>query len=282
MHPPKTPSSTPACPAHARGASRAAQPLETTAGAAAQGGEAAADHCQPTLGQALKIATQDQHDAAEKHPFHAVLFGAEGVFRAREAYARSLGQHLHIQQTFEPLLRRAESESGAIRSMVRPYHYHLDALRDDLAAVGAPPEYLTALPATARFTAFIESCAAQNGCALLGVWYVFEGSTNGGTIIAKRIRDLLGLPDDRGTRFTNPHGPQVRSRWTEWKMTLDSLHFDQAQQLAVIDAARLTFNAISEVMTDVQAALGPAPALPEVVFPAARERDAALPRRAES
>lgn len=203
----------------------------------------------------LKSKTHDQHEAAEKHPFHVVLFGGEGPQRAREAYVRSLGQHLAIQETFEPLLRKAAAQSYTFRAMVKPYHYHLDALRDDLAALGATSEHTRVLPATARFISFIEACAAHDGCALLGVWYVFEGSTNGGTIIGKRLKDMLGLPDERGTRFTNPHGPQVRARWGEWKQTLDALEFDAPHQLAIIDAARQTFNAIGAMMSDVHAAM---------------------------
>jgi heme oxygenase len=216
----------------------------------------------------LKSKTHDQHEAAEKHPFHVVLFGGEGLPRAREAYVRSLGQHLHIQETFEPLLRKAAANSYTFRAMVRPYHHHLDALRDDLAALGATSEQTRILPATARFVSTIESYSAYDGTSLLGVWYVFEGSTNGGTIIGKRLKDMLGLPDDRGTRFTNPHGPQVRARWAEWKQTLDALDFDTPHRLAIIDAARETFNAIGAMMSDVHQAM-PAisAAMPEVVVP---------------
>lgn len=204
-----------------------------------------------TLGSMLKSRTHDQHDAAEKHPFHAVLFGTEGQARARDAYIRSLGQHLHVQETFEPLLRRAANESYTFRSLVRPYHFHLAALREDLSALDAAPEQIRVLPATARFVSHIEACASHDGCALLGVWYVFEGSTNGGTIIAKRVRELLVLPTDAGTKFINPHGPLVRARWGEWKSTLDALEFDMPHRLAIVNAAQETFNAISNVMTAV-------------------------------
>jgi heme oxygenase len=213
-----------------------------------------------TLGQALKSTTQPQHDLAEKHPFHAILFGSEGLDRAREAHIRSLGQHLCIQETFEPLLRRAAESSPTFRALVKPHHFHLANLRDDLAALSASPAHLQPTPAAQRFTQFIKQSAAGDALPLLGVWYVFEGSTNGGTIIGKRLKDLLNLPDDRGTRFTNPHGPQVRARWGEWKQTIDSLDFTEAQRTAIIEAAAHTFTAIAEVMTEVSAAMGPAPA----------------------
>jgi len=83
------------------------------------------------------------------------------------------------------------------------------------------------------------------------VWYVFEGATNGGTIIGKRIRDVLGLSDDRGTRFTNPHGPLVRPRWTEWKAGVDALRLEDARREAVVGAARETFKAVGEILGEV-------------------------------
>lgn len=204
-----------------------------------------------SLGAMLKSRTQSLHDQAEQHPFHAVLDGADGIPRAREAYVRSLAQHMHLQQSFEPLLQRAASRSYVFRALARPHHFRLSALHDDLEALGATATQLKAHRATTRFTSLIEACAANDGCALLGVWYVFEGSTNGGTIIAKRIRDLLSLPTDAGTRFVNPHGPLVRSRWREWKATLDALEFDVPHRLAIVDAARETFSASIAIMSDV-------------------------------
>lgn len=207
------------------------------------------------LSARLKAETQPQHDETEHHPLNQILLGSEGPARAREAYFRLLGQHLHIQGAFEPLLREAAAAIDELRSLVRPHHYHLDKLRDDIVALAVTPNELRSLPATDRFVSFIEACASRNGCELLGVFYVFEGSTNGGTIIGKRLKELLDLPGDTGTRFVNPHGRDVRPRWTAWKAALDALDLDEPRCGAVIAAARETFGQLRAVLEDVHRAM---------------------------
>jgi len=211
----------------------------------------------PSLTQLLRTGTQDQHEAAEGHGFHRIVFGAEGPQRAREAFVESLGQHLRVQEIFEPRLIGLAGVTPGVGAILKPYHRHLPALRDDLEVLGASDEHRRALPATLRFMSKIESYATDDGLALLGVWYVFEGATNGGTIIGKRIRDVLGLPDDRGTRFTNPHGPLVRPRWTEWKAGVDALQLEEARREAILDAARETFKAVGEILGQVVESMPP-------------------------
>lgn len=220
---------------------------------------------QEPLGTALKTQTQKQHDEAEGHPLHAVLFGSQGAGVAREAYARLLGQHLLIQEAFEPWLRRAAAQRlwGAI---VRDHHYHLAALRGDCEVIGVTVDMLRTLPATGRFIDRIEKLAEGDGAGLLGVFYVFEGSTNGGTIIAMRVKDLFGLSDEAGTRFINPHGSQVRPRWMEWKQGVDALRMTEAQRDAVIAGAQEAFTLSHDVLSGVAGAMSmPIGGRPEVV-----------------
>lgn len=198
-----------------------------------------------------------------------MIFGSEGPARAREAYTRLLGQQLRIQGAFEPLLRAAGREGGPLAPVVRPHHFHLDALRADLEALRVPEAWRTPLPATERFAAAIASCAedadGEGAWRLLGVFYVFEGSTNGGTVIGKRIAEQLGLPADpasalapAGTRFTNPHGRQVRPRWTAWKEAVDALGLDEPAAEAAVASAREAFERTREVFEDVRLAMGDA------------------------
>jgi heme oxygenase len=161
----------------------------------------------------------------------------------------SLGQHLCVQEVFEPLLRKAGQNGGALETVVQPYHFHLLALRDDLAALGAGAEQSKPLPATKRFAEYVAACGS--GIALLGVWYVYEGATNGGTIIGKHVKAVLGLEDDRGTQFINPHGPLVRPRWVAWKTAVDALPLTAADKEAVIAAASATFAMTAEMLTEV-------------------------------
>jgi heme oxygenase len=230
-----------------------------------------ANHMSLPLSLQLKTLTQPQHDEAEHHPLHALLFGSQGPVPARQVYVRLLAQHLCIQEAFEPLLIGLAAQTHPFRSLMRPHHLHLAALRADLAVFNVSPEESMPVPATRAFVSFIMACAAGNDCSLLGAWYVFEGSTNGGTIIGKRMRELLGLPTDSGTQFINPHGPLVRARWTEWKTTLDTLNFDEPHRAAIIAAAQETFRLstalLDDIFTQMQAMSKSSAPDPEAVTP---------------
>lgn len=204
-------------------------------------------------GEMLKWGTRSQHEAAERHGFHAMLFGAAGPAAARHAYARFLGQHLRMQEVFEPALVEAARSHRAIAAMLQPYHLHLAAARADAALFGAERDEPSA--ATQRYGALIRQCTGHDSlpasAGLVGVWYVIEGATNGGTIIAKRVRDVLGLPDERGTRYINPHGPEVRPRWTAWKHALDAHPWSIAERTAMLSAARTTFRLSEAMMSEL-------------------------------
>ncbi|MBY0114207.1 MAG: biliverdin-producing heme oxygenase [Phycisphaerales bacterium] len=207
----------------------------------------------PPLTQELKEKTRPQHDEAEHHGLHAVMFGSRGVEAARAAYVGTLQQHLHIQIAFERELRALAQHSPLFASVVQDQHYHLAALRDDLASFDAAEVEPT--PGTRRFVQFIEQSARDGGLALLGVFYVFEGSTNGGTIIAMRVRELLGLAPDAGTAFINPHGNQVRPIWMKWKAAVDALPLTDAQRDAATAGAQEAFRLSHAVLSDIELAL---------------------------
>jgi heme oxygenase len=182
-----------------------------------------------------------------------MIFGAQGPAIARAAVALSLGQHLCVQQVLEPLLRQAAAGTGPLHTVIQPYHFHLLALQDDLAALNAGPQLTTPLPATVRFVEHVKACGTS--MALLGVWYVYEGATNGGTIIGKHVKAVLGLHDDRGTQFINPHGPLVRPRWMAWKTAVDALAISPADRESIIAAASDTFTLTAGMLTEVHDAV---------------------------
>lgn len=206
-----------------------------------------------TFTEDLKARTREQHEAAEHHPFHAVLFGRQGVELARDAYARLLGQHLSIQDAFEGELERLSATNERVRALSRAHHRHLHALRQDLRALEVPERYQVPLPATEAMARFIHESARGDASAWIGVFYVLEGSTNGGTIIAKRLRELFGFADETGTRYINPHGPLVRTRWSEWKQAADGLTLNEEQRARACDAAGACFTHMQQVLSAVQA-----------------------------
>ena len=163
-----------------------------------------------------------------------------------------LGQMLHVHGVLEPILRAKAKEGGALSALVRDQYLHLDALIADMEFLGVGAELLKPVPATRRFGEMVAQHGMQaSAWGLLGIFYVLEGSTNGGTIIAKRLREAHGWEDERGTAFINPHGNQVRMVWKQWKTALDALVIDEASQERIIDAACETFTMMMGVLTDL-------------------------------
>lgn len=235
-----------ACPFHVgKQVAAAQQPLEVLATQVSE---------KPTLSAQLKARTQGVHDAAEHHGFHSSIMGPQPSLHA---YAMMLGQMLHVHAVLEPILRAKAAEGGPFATLAREQYLHTDALIADLEFLGATPQMLKPLPATRRFGEKVARHAMQSPSALglIGIFYVLEGSTNGGTIIAKRLREAHGWSDDRGTSFINPHGNQVRVAWKEWKTALDALVFDDHSQEQIIQAACDTFAMMTSVLSDLHAQL---------------------------
>ena len=74
----------------------------------------------------------------------------------------------------------------------------------------------------------------------LGAMYVLEGSTLGGQIIAKMLRQQLRVDDDRGLSFFLSYGADTTAMWERFKAHL-SQPFDRQEQSEIIRTANDTF-----------------------------------------
>lgn len=201
----------------------------------------------------LRDTTKDQHTRAEKHPIQAALVGARASIAQ---YAQWLSQMHHVHAALDRALASAPAHAP-LASLARPHHQRADRAAEDLTNL-LPPQPLSApLPATRQLVACIEAWSDASphdpGAAgsLLGVFYVLEGATNGGTFIAKAVRRNIAMVDGRGCDFLDPHGAMVRERWAQWKAGVDALPLSAAQRQAAIDAAKGTFDAITRILDDI-------------------------------
>lgn len=78
----------------------------------------------------------------------------------------------------------------------------------------------------------------------LGAAYVLEGSTLGGTIIAKMICGQLQIPAERGFSFFNSYGNAAMEMWRKFRSYLDLLQSEEERDEAAVAAKNtfLTFN----------------------------------------
>ena len=199
------------------------------------------------LTQLLKDATQDAHRAAEQGALQRALvqgtLGGEALF----AY---LGQ---LQLVHEALESQLDAHPTVAALLAWPGDYrHSTRLQRDRAALGAPaePRHAVATPACERWLRAFTSAVAREPLALLGVFYVLEGSMNGNHFIVRKLR--AGASGARcAFLYFDPYGDAQPARWAAVKKQLDAAPAPVGGEQCVLDAALQMFRAIGEIAEDV-------------------------------
>lgn len=201
----------------------------------------------PTVGLAdtLKEQTKAAHAMAERHPIQARMVKGEST---RAQYAAYLGQLLPVWKAIDAGLWVKAANDPRVASMVKPYHANAGRVAADLAFLGASAGEV--LPATQQFVDLVKT--ASGGVGIVGVWYVLEGSANGGKYIAKALSRGLGIAGPEGLTSFDPHGDQQRERWQAWRASLDAQTWTEAERAEIVSAATATFEAIYGLMEGME------------------------------
>lgn len=197
----------------------------------------------------LRESTKDLHVRVERHPTQAALLrGGASV----EAYARYLSQWMHAQRTLDACCRACAAKGERIIAPVwREHHARAAKALADLVALGLAPS--PALPATTTLCDAISRAASASPATLLGIFYVFEGSTNGGPFIASALRRVLPLPPHAATTFLAPHGEAQHVRWAQCKSDIDALPLSDAERASALAGAVLAFESLERVFEELGA-----------------------------
>lgn len=182
----------------------------------------------------LRTGTAALHQRAEQSAFQRALLAGE---LPRHGYVEYLRQMCLIHRSFEELLRRLGRHRPALGGVVREHLFRETHLTRDLQAFGIAPQTAVPLPATARFIDRVKEIAATNPIALLGVHYVFEGSTNGGRFIAKGLRGVCQLAADDGVSYFDAYGDEQPRYWREFKSLMNGLCLTAGEREAIVSAA---------------------------------------------
>lgn len=175
------------------------------------------------LSEKLKETTKSNHQLLEKK----LITNIKSI-RTKEDYAALLalfysffgGMEKHINQTIDTrsLPDYTERRKAA-------------ALAEDL----------TALEAQKPVLADDESIPEiKNHLQAMGALYVMEGSTLGGKIISKIIRQQLNEPQMKGLCFFNSYGDATDEMWQRFKDVIDQ-PLSPSDEEVVIKAADETF-----------------------------------------
>jgi heme oxygenase len=194
--------------------------------------------------QRLRDETRDCHEHAESREFEQAMF--RGTL-PRGLYVQMLGQRYLIHRALEREMRRLAEHYPHVAMVVREQLFQEPNLRDDLSFFEVDAESCRPCSGTRRLVGLIESLAREQPLSLLGVYYVFEGSKNGGRMITRSVRGAYGLPPDQGTRYLDPHGNEQRSLWQQFKDQMDAAPLAPTDRDAMVAAARQTFECVSAI-----------------------------------
>lgn len=182
------------------------------------------------ISSVLKENTKQAHQALE-----AVVIREIKAIRNKEDYVRLLhkfyGFHSPLEQLYD----------GFFNDSIIPFYNNrrkADLILQDLENLGVDKAgigFTDDLPA-------IDSTAAA-----FGSYYVLEGSTQGGSIVAGMLIKHAGLTPDT-TAFFYGYGDNSKEMWQSFKDKMDSYFPDDTLHKEVITAANETFAKFKEWM----------------------------------
>lgn len=90
-----------------------------------------------------------------------------------------------------------------------------------------------------------------------GSLYVVEGSTLGGSVIARHLNQHLGLTQENGGSFYASYGPLIGPMWKQFGEAITAYAGDGSNDDEIVAAAVETFDSINALFkSDAQASVG--------------------------
>ncbi|MCU0303772.1 MAG: biliverdin-producing heme oxygenase [Thermoanaerobaculales bacterium] len=203
-----------------------------------------------TIMERLREETSGHHKDAESRTLQRQI--AKGTVE-RGAFVRYLGQLYLVHRTLEDGLREARVKHPAIAVLATSERMRVPDLVYDLEFFEVAPESLLPGRATRRFVSLMEKVRASDPVALLGAFYVVEGSTNGGRFLAQVLHRAWNLDGD-GLASLDPYGDRQPLLWGAFKREMNAAAFEPGQVEAIVGMAKRTFEAIAEISDEAASA----------------------------
>jgi heme oxygenase len=199
----------------------------------------------PCVMDRLRSETRPHHDRAEQSGFGTLVM--DGGLQL-ELYVAHLTAWRRLLSHLETALRTSDDQ------IVQEVWHEglakvpaLDADIDALSSGGLKLNDATA-KAVASFISMIDDLAERDPTALLGILYVLEGSTMGGSVMKPRIADQLELENDRGLSYYGVYGNQVGVHFKAFRSTMAEAANGSGAEDRIVDAAKDTFDGVSAIL----------------------------------
>jgi len=187
--------------------------------------------------QQLRHSTAASHQALEQNPCSVALM----------SHAVTLDQYTVYLNRLLPFIKGFEEQ---VFPGLQPYIKDLDErrklhlLRSDLRLSGATEQV------DPSFTGAFFGHHYPDKVSRLGGMYVLEGSTLGGKMITKHLRQSLGEKVDGITTYLNPYGEQAGSKWKNFMQLLQNAADESNNETAIIKGALSTFAIFDSLLSN--------------------------------
>lgn len=188
----------------------------------------------------LKEETRPMHDAIEKNPY---LERVTSDTIQLEEYHKILEAFWGYYAPLEPLLFDNATEPWLAEFNIQ-LREKLPLLKADLLAMG------THTDASIEAIAQCKNLPDTNSSAKkLGILYVLEGSTLGGSVITRHLKSKLGETVANCTQFYFPYGEMTGPNWKNFAMMVERSCTSEEHD-EIVEAAKQTFQSLDNWMTE--------------------------------
>ena len=178
-----------------------------------------------TLTDQLKYATRDVHQRLHGHPMTALLLSPT---LSHDYYIRLLRAFYGFYTALESSVPRYRSSSRV--AWLRQDLYYFGNSKQPLLCCDIP--------------------VIRGHAALLGCWYVVEGSSLGSASIYRHLHKHLGLSAANGARFFFAYGQDTGANWRELKTLINSALLSHREQQQTINTAMQLFSCLEQWLSD--------------------------------
>lgn len=183
--------------------------------------------------QKLKESTRQQHEHVE---------GTVDVMNqmfSLEDYKRLISRFWAFYAAFEPSLPYDELKDAGLDYDQRRKLAMLEA--DAKVLELEEPEAFEDLPDLSSLP------------KVFGSLYVVEGSTLGGAVIARHLKEHLGLTPENGGAFYSSYGPMIGPMWKSFGEAITAYAGDGSNDDEIVESAKKTFDSINALFSKDEA-----------------------------
>lgn len=203
------------------------------------------------IGTRLKLETKGAHEATEGAIFNIELM--KGTLPL-EGYARLLYSFQLVLTALEEELDNCTDERvKAVWDLCQKKVPLLDKDLSSKLLTCSEPKIPKAIDGICKqWILEIQATAALHPAMLLGILYVFEGSTLGGKVIKKKLAERIqGEKENEGLNYLSVYGNSVGRKFGMFIKTFNELEFTEEEQEFILKGANITFRNVGTVQNQI-------------------------------